>query len=281
MVSGLSLGSLLEMRILDLKERIVGISTEATQESALEAMLRKVQEKWSAIEFTILPYKDTKDAFILGGVDEVIAALEDSMMTMGTITSSRFVAGIRTEVERTETALRLFSETLDEWLECQRQWMYLETIFSAADIQKSLPMETKTFFAVDRHFKDIMRKTRDRPNALMAGTTPGWLETLQRCNESLERVQKQLEDYLESKRINFPRFYFLSNDELLEILSQSKNPMAVQPHLQKCFDGIRRLEFGSDDPKATSNDILGMVSAEGEKVTFKSSLKAREAVEKW
>lgn len=86
--------------------------------------------------------------------------------------------------------------------------------------QKSLPMESKTFTAVDRHFKDIMRKTRDRPNALQAGTTPGWLETLQRCNESLERVQKQLEDYLESKRIAFPRFYFLSNDELLEILSQ-------------------------------------------------------------
>lgn len=57
------------------------------------------------------------------------------MMTMGTITSSRFMAGIRQEVEKTETALKLFSETLDEWLECQRQWMYLETIFAAPDIQ--------------------------------------------------------------------------------------------------------------------------------------------------
>lgn len=54
---------------------------------------------------------------------------------------------------------------------------------------------------------------------------------------------------------------------------QSKSPQAVQPHLGKCFDGIRRLEFGGDDPK--SPDILAMVSAEGEKVPLGKNLKVR------
>ena len=66
-------------------------------------------------------------------------------------------------------------------------------------------------------------------------------------------------DYLEIKRTAFPRFYFLSDDELLEILSQSKNPRAVQPHLQKCFDGIVSLEFGEGSQAV---DVIAMISGD-------------------
>lgn len=66
------------------------------------------------------------------------------------------------------------------------------------------------------------------------------------------------------------RFYFLSNDELLEILAQTRNPHAVQPHLRKCFDAIALLQFGTKDSgegKAVmTNDIIAMISPEGEKI---------------
>ena len=98
------------------------------------------------------------------------------MVTMSTILASRFVGGIRSEVEKVERQLNLFAESLDEWINVQKTWMYLEPIFSAPDIQRQLPVEAKMFFTCDKQYKEIMRRTKDRPNALLAGTVPGMLE---------------------------------------------------------------------------------------------------------
>ena len=98
----------------------------------------------------------------------------------------------------------------------------------------------------------------------------------------------------------FARFYFISNDELLQILSQSRDPTAVQPFLRKCFDALASLEFissrgsptqlhkgtGSNHrlPKASAASlrISAMVSGDGERIEFQSShLRPAGAVEKW
>lgn len=78
----------------------------------------------------------------------------------------RFVAGIKTEVEKVEKMLLLFGETLDEWLAVQKNWMYLESIFGAPDIQRQLPGPAKAFQVVDKEFRAIMRAVKERPLAL-------------------------------------------------------------------------------------------------------------------
>ncbi|XP_063073303.1 dynein axonemal heavy chain 6 [Engraulis encrasicolus] len=288
----LTLSRLQQLDIFRFDAEIQEVSGQASGEASLESILKKVEDSWKTTEFVVLSHRDSKDVFILGGTDDIQVNLDDSIINVATVASSRYVGPIKARVDEWQRQLALFNHTLDEWLTCQRSWLYLESIFSAPDIQRQLPSEAKMFLQVDKSWKEIMRKVNRLPNALRAGTQPGLLEIFQNNNALLEQIQKCLEAYLESKRVIFPRFYFLSNDELLEILAQTRNPQAVQPHLRKCFDAIARLEFALLPPgdsaapegeaeKVFSNDILAMVSPEGEKVALGKGLKARGNVEDW
>ena len=275
--------TLLELKVMLFKDQLAVISTEATQEQILEQMLQKVSDSWAETEFVLNPYKEQKDVYALAGIDDITVQLEDSLVTMGTITASRFVGGIRDKVEVLEEGLNMFSETLDEALLLQRNWMYLESIFCAQDIQRQLPAESKQFFDVDAIWKGTLKTLKDTGNAYKSFTHPGLLDTLQKAGAILDKVQNSLEDYLEKKRMAFPRFYFLSNDELLEIMAQTRDPKAVQPHMGKCFDAIKSLDFGggAGRPETQDNRIYGMFSPEGELVDYAPNTKARGNVETW
>jgi dynein heavy chain len=123
-----------------------------------------------------------------------------------------------------------------------------------------------------------MKRTEKSPLVLEVCSSDALLGKFVNNNKQLEDIQKGLEDYLETKRNAFPRFYFLSNDELLEILSQTRNAQAVQPHLRKCFDSVTKVEFGA---AKGSDEILGMWSPEREYVPFTSAVHARGPVEGW
>jgi dynein heavy chain, axonemal len=262
------------------------ISGQASGEARLEDSLKKVDTLWKSQELQLATHRDVRDVYVLAAVDELQAVLDDSNITITTIAASRHIGTLKARVDEWVQQLELLGKTLEEWLACQQNWIYLEAIFSAPDIQRQLPHEAKMFSVVDKTWKEIMRSVAKYPLALPAMTRNGYLDVMKKNNGMLEQITRCLEAYLEVKRVAFPRFYFLSNDELIEILAQTKNPHAIQPHLRKCFDAIAKIEFGVREgekkgEKVPTNDILCMVSPEGEKVQFNRGLKARGSVEDW
>ncbi|XP_064811633.1 dynein axonemal heavy chain 6-like [Oncorhynchus masou masou] len=275
-----TLGNLLDIKILQQSGLIGDISTTATNEATLESILYKVIDLWRNTDFRLITHQsDASTVKIIASADDVMAQLEESQTTIMSIKTSRYAEPIKYLIDEWERKLNQFSHTLEEWVMCQKRWLYLEPIFSAGGIQRQLPAEAKVFLQVDQSWKEIMRRTDDRPNALRAATAPGVLEMLQAGNVHLEKIQKCLEDYFESKRSVFARFYFLSNEELLDVLSQSKNPNAIQPHLVKCFSNIRHLNI--QEHARIHHVVASIRSAEGETVTMPNNVQIRGPVEQW
>ncbi|KAJ4426041.1 Dynein heavy chain 12, axonemal [Periplaneta americana] len=169
-------------------------------------------------------------------------------------------------------------KTVEEWGEVQAQWLYLLPIFSSEDIVNQMPTQGKLFQEVDKVYRGLMNAVLKNPKVIVTSSASGVYESLLHCVENLEMINDGVAAYLETKRLYFPRFFFLSNDEMLEILSETKDPLRVQPHLKKCFEGIAKLGFDAD------LNIYSMFSGEGEEISMVeniSTVEARGSVEIW
>lgn len=272
-----TLAQLLSLNLSKHMEKMEAISASASKEYSLEKALIEMKAAWTDTEFTFNPYRDTGIS-VLSGLDEIQLLLDDHIVKAQTMRGSPFIGPFQKSTDTWTEKLVQMQDILDEWLKVQATWMYLEPIFSSEDIMAQMPEEGRKFTIVDTKWKQIMTKSIEDTHALVVTDQPDMLETLRHNNVLLEAIQKGLNKYLEVKRLFFPRFFFLSNDELLEILSETKDPTRVQPHLRKCFEGIAKLKFDEEQK------IHAMISAENEIVDMDRVLVPADAkgmVEKW
>jgi len=257
-----TLQKFLDVGMLPVAQDIQEIGDKSGKELGIENQLRQMQTDWDEVAFDCAePYRST-ETYILKGVDEVMAKLDEQVVLTQAMQFSPFNKPFKDEIDEWNDKLAYMSESLDQWLKVQRNWMYLQPIFDSDDIMKQLPTEGKKFNGVNKRWRQVMGRVHNNPHALTQCTAEGVLEIWTQANKDLDAVQKGLDDYLETKRGAFARFYFLSNDELLEILSQTKDPLRVQPFLSKVFEAMKQLTFTSD-LVATQ-----MYSMEGEIIDF-------------
>ncbi|KAJ3039942.1 Dynein heavy chain 10, axonemal [Rhizophlyctis rosea] len=275
-----TLEKLFSMNLHEHSEAIGEIVGGAMKELSIENGIKEVESTWRNLKFTVVKYmKGNEDrGYILGAVDEIIATLDDNAMSLQSMAASRFVAAFLPQVQQWEKVLSLIAEVIDVWMVVQRKWMYLESIFvGSGDIRMQLPEEAARFDRIDKSFKKVMAETAKQNTVMEACKAEGRLELLQNLSNELEACQKSLSDYLESKRNAFPRFFFISDEELLSILG-SHDPKNVQEHIIKMFDNVLKLNFGTGK---NEKGVTGMSSSEGEVLDFRRVVPAEGRVEEW
>ncbi|KAI8922930.1 hypothetical protein BC831DRAFT_55734 [Entophlyctis helioformis] len=275
-----TLEKLFAMNLHEHAEAIADIVGGAMKELSIENAIKEVESTWRNLKFTVVKYmKGTEDrGYILGAVDEISTTLDDNAMSLQSMGASRFVTAFLPAVQQWEKILSHIGEVIEVWMVVQRKWMYLESIFiGAGDIRMQLPEEAARFDRIDKAFKKLMSETAKHSLVVEACNAEGRLELLQNLSEDLEGCQKSLSDYLESKRNAFPRFFFISDEELLSILG-SHDPKNVQEHIIKMFDNVLKLNFGTGKYEKA---IVGMSSSEGEVLDYRRVVPIDGRVEEW
>lgn len=146
----------------------------------------------------------------------------------------------------------------------------MEPVFSHGVLEA----EQIRFRKINEEYRLVMQEVTRDSRVVSLYKQSGIRNRLSTLVDQLSRCQTSLNEFLEKKRSGFPRFYFLGDDDLLEILGQSTKPMVIQAHLKKLFAGIYNVDF---DESCTR--IMAMKSLEGEVVPLKSPVKINPRVE--
>ncbi|EPY22982.1 dynein heavy chain 1, cytosolic [Strigomonas culicis] len=242
----------------------------AQGERRIEVQLQQINAFWESFQFQLTVYK--KHVALVRGWDQVFERLNDDLATFSGMRASPFftaqqVIALTNESENRLNQLRQILETL---LDIQKRWVYLDGIFSGnLEIRAQLPHDTVQFDRASKELLHVMPRPRAN-GALPEVRAQFFLEdeklllTLERISTQLAAVQRALTVYLDTQRRRFPRFFFVGDDDLLEILGNSRDPHFLSKHLRKMFTALASFTV-------EGTHLVGFSSAEGEDIRYVGS----------
>jgi dynein heavy chain 1 len=243
------------------------IINTATGELVLESFMKNSKEFWTGYELEMVRYKDK--CKLIKGWDDLFLKLDEHINSFQSMSNSPFYHVFKDEIEPWKDKLEKIRILFNEWIDVQRRWVYLEGIFfGSADIMNELASDYNKFKSIDSEFTGLMKKVAAKPLILEVISIPSIKSILEeKLKSALERIQKALYNFLEKQRQSFARFYFIGDEDLLEIIGNSKDINKIQRHFNKMFAGLNSLITPD------GNEITHMVSREREEVKFETHIK--------
>ena len=241
------------------------VIAQAQGEMALEEFVRSVREHWQNYSLDLVNYQNK--CRLIRGWDELFAKCSDHLNSLQAMRHSPYYKEFEEEASSWEDKLNRIHVLFDVWIDVQRQWVYLEGVFTGnADIKHLLPVESSRFANINSEFMNVLKKVYRSPQVLEVLNIPDVQRSLERLADLLIKIQKALGEYLEKERVAFPRFYFVGDEDLLEIIGNSNDTARIAKHLRKMFAGISGLVMDEE------SNILSLTSKEGEQCMLRKPI---------
>ncbi|TVY46530.1 Dynein heavy chain, cytoplasmic [Lachnellula occidentalis] len=261
----MTLGEVWDLNLAASEVVIRDIITQAQGEMALEEFLKQVREIWSNYSLDLVNYQNK--CRLIRGWDDLFAKCSENLNSLQAMRHSPYYKEFEEEASSWEDKLNRVHVLFDVWIDVQRQWVYLEGVFTGnADIKHLLPIESSRFQNINSEFFAVMKKVYKQPFVLDVLNISGVQKSLERLAELLNKIQKALGEYLERERVSFPRFYFVGDEDLLEIIGNSNDTLRIAKHFKKMFAGLSGLIMDEE------HIISGFTSKEGEEVRLKKEI---------
>ncbi|EPY39026.1 hypothetical protein AGDE_04903 [Angomonas deanei] len=287
-----TLEKLFSLGLHNYSDDVSNIVEKAEKELRIEKNLDKIIEAWKSLRYSY-EMDNNLNCYLLGSVDEIVEQLESDNNALSSMLSDRFVGYFYAKVLEWQKMLGMVDTCTTKWIDIQRQWQNLYPIFVLSeDIRIQLPEDAKNFAEADKVFRLLMEKAHVYTDVIEVicteklkddiGRDEELEKTLNYIQEILEQCEKSLADYLETKRKIFPRFFFVSDTDLIDILSKGSDPRAVMVHMSKIIDSVDYFVFDDNPhPNCGEKDVWKMVSLQGEHVTLSDSFTCEGPVEVW
>merc|ERR1719440_2524990 len=234
---------LLELQLHHYADDVSEIVDQSVKESKIDKKLNTIRQVWSKMPVS-WDTASNPECPLLGELGEVLERLDgDSLEMMGMTSQGRFIEFCKPVVDEWSGKLRAIDGCLSVWQKVQENWCRLEPIFMQSDdIRSQLPEDSKRFEQLDNAFKDLMMEASNSTLVVDICCAENREDSLKTICENIDTCEKSLNEYLEQKKKAFPRFYFVANQALLDILSNSNKPLKVATKMGDLFDGIQTLD---------------------------------------
>ncbi|KAE9007416.1 hypothetical protein PF011_g11136 [Phytophthora fragariae] len=238
---------------------------EITQKAHHDAVTEKKLNAMKArLHDATLPIIRVQDSYELDlpRASQLLESFEDDLLTIQSLAQVTASGSLQLQLVQWRDEVRHCEEVLDKWSIVQRSRTKLSLLFSLRDVQQSVTEASFEFQAIDRKWRGMMHAAKGTSSlsiCLREVVTIGFLVGAQ---ESYAKLWLQLGAYLDEKRKYFPRFNFLSDQDLFQLMIHARDPKHLPRMVSKCFRGINSLRVVPSRRTTLGNvDILASPSA--------------------